>query len=96
MKTIFRLAASCAMTAMLLSPAAAAQYGSGDVGNACKTSGGNCGTVVRDNTMGSETFVCKKGGKACEMAKTIAPVKPQVNETEVGTGILQSTPKTAK
>lgn len=96
MKTIFQLAASCAISAMFLSAASAAQYGPSDVGNACKTSGGNCGTVVRDNTMGSVIFICKKGGKACSVTKTIAPVKPDINQTEVGNGIVQSTPKTAE
>ncbi|MBL8581710.1 MAG: hypothetical protein JNL61_05710 [Rhizobiaceae bacterium] len=95
MKSFAKLVFYCAVVMISAEPASAAQYGASDVGSACKTSGGSCGTVVKDNTMGSVTYVCKKGGKACDMAKAITPVKPDLQSGEAATTPLQSVPQPA-
>lgn len=43
-------------------------YTASDAGSACKL-GTACGTVTKDRTLGSETYVCKKGGPACGIVK---------------------------
>lgn len=61
-------------------------YTESDAGSACKL-GTACGTVTKDRTLGSTTYVCKKGGPACGSVKASGALTTRSQESPDSTFI---------